>query len=145
MQSTDYPLTLFFDGRCPVCRTEMTMLGSRHRSRRLRFEDVHAEGFTPPAGATLADLLAAIHARTADGRIVVGVETLRLAYRAVGLGWLVAPTAWPLLRGPSERAYRWFARHRFEMPAWLGLAALGLRSRSTPCTDDKCGLSETQR
>ena len=28
----------------------------------------------------------------------VGMAVFRLAYRAVGLGWLVAPTGWPLLR-----------------------------------------------
>jgi hypothetical protein len=44
----------------------------------------------------------------------------------VGLGWLAAPTAWPLLRGPSERAYRWIARHRYRLPRWLGLASAAL-------------------
>lgn len=145
MQPDDYPLTLFHDGHCPVCRTEMHMLVGRDRARRPRFEDVHGDGFTPSAGTTPADLLTAIHARSADGRIVVGVETIRLAYRAVGLGWLVAPTAWPLLRGPSERAYRWFARHRFAMPAWLALAAFALRSRSAPCDDDACAMPEPRR
>jgi predicted DCC family thiol-disulfide oxidoreductase YuxK len=140
MTSATYPLTLFFDGQCPVCRTEMQSLRQRDTAGRLRFDDVRAEGFAVPAGTTLDHMLASIHARTADGRIVAGVETLRLAYRAVGLGWLVAPTTWPGLRGASERGYLWVARHRFAMPSWLGLAGLGLRSRKAHCTDSTCSL-----
>ena len=33
-----------------------------------------------------------IHAITADGRIVSGVEVFRLLYQAVGLGWVYAIT-----------------------------------------------------
>ena len=138
MNAKIYPLTLFYDAACPVCRTEMEALRQRDAAGRLRFEDVRAVRFAVPAGTTLDDMLTSLHGRTADDRLVVGVESLRLAYRAVGLGWLVAPTAWPLLRGPSERAYLWFARHRFAMPAWLGLAALGLRSRRAHCDDSTC-------
>ena len=118
-----YPLTLFFDSACPMCSAEMQALGVRDAFAHLRFADVHAEGFVPPAGTTMTALMEAIHGRTADGRVVVGVEALRLAYAAVGLGWIAAPTAWPLLRGASERAYRWVARHRYALPRWLGLAA----------------------
>ena len=138
MQTDTYPLTLFFDGRCPVCRAEMQSLRQRDAAGRLRFEDIRADGFVLPHGTTLEHMLNTLHGRTAGDRLVVGVETLRLAYGAVGLGWLVAPTAWPLLRGASERAYLWFARHRFSMPAWLGLAALGGRSRRAHCDDSTC-------
>ena len=138
MHANTYPLTLFYDAACPVCRTEMDALRRRDTAGRLRFEDVRADGFTVPAGTTLDRMLASLHGRTADDRLVAGVESLRLAYCAVGLGWLVAPTAWPLLRGPSERAYLWFARHRFAMPAWLGPAAFGLGSRQAHCDDSTC-------
>jgi predicted DCC family thiol-disulfide oxidoreductase YuxK len=138
MTSNDFPLTLFFDGACPMCRAEMTVLQRRDTAGRLRFADVHAADFAVPAATTPAAMLAAIHGRTADDRLVVGVETLRLAYRAIGLGWLVAPTDWPLLRGASERAYLWAARHRFALPAWLGLAAFALQPRRPDCTDTTC-------
>ena len=150
MTSDPYPLTLFFDSACPMCGAEMHALGARDALARLRFADVHAEGFVPPEGTTMATLMEAIHGRTADGRLVAGVEALRLAYAAVGLGWIAAPTAWPLLRGASERAYRWVARHRYALPRWLGLAA-GLRpseaatrraaeaaAQRARCTDSTC-------
>ena len=71
-------------------------------------------------------MLAAIHGVTVHGRWVVGVGALRLAYAAVGLGWLAAPTAWPWLRDPAERAYRWFARNRHAMPRWIAPALVSL-------------------
>src|SRR4051812_41178068 len=112
MNAANYPMTLFYDGRCPLCVREMRALRRRDRATRLHFVDVRAADFTVPSGATLDDMLAATHARTAQGRLVAGVETVRRAYEAVGLGWLLAPTAWRPLRGISERAYAWLARHR---------------------------------
>ena len=140
MNANNYPMTLFFDGRCPLCVREMRALRRRDRAARLRFVDVRAPGFAEPAGATLDDMLTAIHARTAQGRLVAGVETVRLAYEAVGLGWLLAPTAWGPLRGASERAYAWLARHRFAVPAWVALAAMGRRDREAVCDDAHCAL-----
>jgi predicted DCC family thiol-disulfide oxidoreductase YuxK len=140
MNANIYPLTLFFDGACPLCRHEMQSLRRRDRGGRLLFEDVRAPDFAGPAGVAPDDMLTSIHGRTADGRVVVGVETLRLAYGAVGLGWLVAPTAWAPLRRVSERAYLWLARHRFALPAWLGLAAFGGRRHRADCTDATCPL-----
>jgi len=138
MNARNYPMTLFFDGRCPLCVREMRALRRRDRAARLRFVDVRAPGFERPDGTTMDELLAAIHGRTAAGRLVAGVETVRLAYEAVGLGWLLAPTAWRPLRGASERAYAWLARHRVAVPAWLALAALGRRERAATCDDSHC-------
>lgn len=138
MNANNYPMTLFFDSRCPLCVREMRALRRRDRAARLRFADVRAPGFVVPPGATLDDMLTAIHARTASGGLVAGVETVRLAYEAVGLGWLLAPTAWRPLRGASDRAYAWLARHRFAVPAWLALAALGVRDRQAACDESHC-------
>jgi predicted DCC family thiol-disulfide oxidoreductase YuxK len=83
------------------------------RESKLRFIDITAENFSPDEyGHTLEELLARIHARRADGVIVDGPEVFRLALAAVGYGWTVAPTRWPLLRSVTEVTYRWFARNR---------------------------------
>jgi len=51
----------------------------------------------------------------------------RRAYAAVGFGWLVAPTRWPLVRPLADAAYRWFARNR-----------LRLTGRGEVCSADRC-------
>jgi len=113
MTSNTYPLTLFYDADCPVCSLEMDHLRARNRDGRLVFVDIAAPGFDPGAcGATLAQMDAEIHALRPDGTLIRGVEVLRLAYAAVGLGWVLQPTGWAPLRPLFDAGYRVFARHR---------------------------------
>lgn len=77
-----------------------------------------------------ARLLERIHLLDAGGQVHVGMAVFRLAYRAVGLGWLVAPTGWPLLRPLFDRLYGCFARHR------IGLG----RRFGRPCDSGSCRL-----
>jgi predicted DCC family thiol-disulfide oxidoreductase YuxK len=108
-----YPLTLFYDANCPVCALEMDHLRSRDSAGKLRFVDIAAPGFdTFPAGVGMAELDAEIHATRPDGSVLRGVEVLRLAYAAVGLGWVMRPTGWGPLRPLFDAGYRIFARHR---------------------------------
>ena len=108
-----YPLTLFYDAACPVCSLEMDHLRERDLAGRLIFVDIGAPGFDATAyGATLQAMNAEIHAKRPDGSMLKGVEVLRLAYDAVGLGWVLRASAWPLLRPAFDVAYRGFARHR---------------------------------
>jgi len=109
----NYPLTLFYDAACPVCSLEMDHLRERDAARRLVFVDIGAPGFDAAAhGVTLQAMNAEIHAKLPDGSMLKGVEVLRLAYEAVGLGWVLRASAWPLLRPAFDVAYRKFARHR---------------------------------
>jgi len=117
MQDTTCPLTLYYESACALCNGEMTNLMLRDTEGKLRFIDVSAAGFdSPPPGTTTADLLELIHAQTADGRVLSGVEVFRLAYHAVGLDWLVAPTTWPLLDRLADRLYPVLARNRHRIP-----------------------------
>lgn len=147
--SAIYPLTLLYDANCPVCSLEMDHLRERNHEGLLVFIDIHAAGFDPaPFGATLADMNAEIHARRADGEVIRGVQVLRLAYEAVGLGWVLRPTAWGPLRRLSEEGYRLFARHRMRISrhaAPLIGAIRELRARSTArrmrqCQGGACDL-----
>lgn len=115
----NYPLTLLYDSACPICKSEMDALRERDAQQgRLRFIDIAAPGFdAAPYGATLAQLNAVIHGVTPDGRVLSGVEVLRLAYAAVGLGWLLRPTGWPVLKPLFDRGYAVFARHRYGFSA----------------------------
>jgi predicted DCC family thiol-disulfide oxidoreductase YuxK len=113
MGRTVYPLTLFYDAGCAVCSLEMDHLRERNRSDRLRFVDISAPGFDPsPYGADLSAMDAQIHGLCADGTMLRGVDVLRLAYAAVGLGWVLQPTGWAPVKPLFDLGYRLFARHR---------------------------------
>ena len=117
---TIYPLTLYYESACALCNGEMTNLMLRNTDGKLRFVDVSAPGFnSPPPGTTLDDLLELIHAQKADGSVVRGVEVFRLAYRAVGLDWVVAATGWPILGPMADKLYPVIARNRHRIPRAL--------------------------
>ena len=123
-----YPLTMLIDGDCPLCSREVAWLSRRDRQGRLRFVDITADEFDPAEyGKTIDELMGSIHAVTPERETVTGVEVFRRAYRAVGLGWLVAPTAWPVLRPIFDQLYRIFARIRPR-----------LQPRSKGCETGRC-------
>lgn len=142
-----YPLTLFYDAACPVCSLEMDHLRERDHAGRLRFVDIGAPGFDAAThGATLQAMNAEIHARRADGSMLTGVEVLRLAYDAVGLGWVLRASAWPPLRPAFDSAYRLFARHRLAISraaapligALRGWRARRMAQRMHACSSGVC-------
>lgn len=109
-----WQIRLLLDGACPLCRREGAFLRRLDRGRgRLVVEDISAPGCDPGRyGLTRADALARIHGVLPDGTVLSGMEVFRRAYAAVGLGWLLAPTGWPLLRPVFDQLYAWFARNR---------------------------------
>lgn len=122
---------ILIDGQCPLCRQEGIFLRWLDRGRRrLIIEDISAPDFDPGKyGKTLDELMGQIHGMTRWGDMVSGMEVFREAYAAVGLGWLLAPTGWPILRQVSDKVYGWFARNR-----------LRLTGRGHTCESGRCRL-----
>lgn len=113
--------TLLYDSECPFCRREVDWLRRRAAGDRLAAIDIAAPTFDAGRfGLTLADVQARLHGITADGRIVTGMAAIRAAWRAVGLGWVLAPTGWPVLRPLADLGYRVFARYRVRLGRWFG-------------------------
>lgn len=114
-------LKLLYDGQCPFCCREVRWLTRWDRAGRLASEDVTAEGFDPLRyGLTQAEVMSVLHGVKPDGTIVKRMEAVREAYGTVGLGWLIAPTRLPLLRGLCDALYGLFARNRVGLGQWLG-------------------------
>ncbi len=112
---------LLFDGECPLCRREANFLRRRNRHGALAFEDIAAPDFDATIyHTTREELMGVIHGVFPDGRIVKKLEVFREAYRAVGLGWLLAPTGWPGLRRLADLGYEWFARNRISIGKVFG-------------------------
>lgn len=112
---------VLYDGECPFCRLEARWLGSWNRRGRLVLVDIAAAGFDPdPYGVTMPELMGTLHGFFPDGRQTRGMETFRQAYRAVGLGWVLAPTGWPVLRAVFDFCYKVFARHRVRFGRLVG-------------------------
>src|SRR4051812_9569840 len=116
--ATPWDVKLLYDGECPLCVREVQLLAFLNRTfhGRLALEDIAQPGFDASQyGRTFAALMGHIHAALPDGTLVTGMEAFRRCYAAVGLGALLAPTGWPLLRPLFDRAYSWFARNRLRI------------------------------
>lgn len=133
---TSPEFTIFIDGACPLCRREASLMARLDKGRgRLAFVDISAADFDAARyGTTLERTMATIHGLTADGRLVTGMEVFRRAYAAVGWGWVLAPTGWPVLRPVFDRLYAWFASRR-----------LSLTGRGNACPTGACAVRPGSR
>jgi predicted DCC family thiol-disulfide oxidoreductase YuxK len=123
------PFKLFYDGECPICRREVAWLKRRDRAGNLELQDIAVLGFDPARyGLTREEIMRVLHGVRPDGVVIRGMEAVREAYRAVGLGWLLVPTRLPGLSALSDFFYGWFARNR---------RALG-RLLEPNCSDEQC-------
>lgn len=145
--SSTYPMTIYYESACPLCNAEMSNLMLRNTRGLLRFEDVSAPGFNDmPTGTTMNDLLDLIHAQKADGSVIKGVEVFRMAYEAVGLGWVTAATRWPVIGPLADRVYPVLARNRHRLPRPLVALLFETAARRAAeraaergrCTQDTC-------
>jgi predicted DCC family thiol-disulfide oxidoreductase YuxK len=124
-----FAIKVLYDAECPLCAREIAFLRRRDRRAAIAFEDIAAPGFDATRyGLDQTGVMSRIHGVLPDGTVIEGVEVFRRLYTAIGLGWLVAPTRWPLLRGLFDRAYQVFARNRLR---WTGRA-------DAACTRESC-------
>lgn len=127
-----WELKLLYDGGCPLCRREAEWLARRSRDGRLVIENIAAADFDPTRyGKTLDELMEVMHGVRPDGSLLTRVAVFREAYRLTGLGWLLAPTAWPGLRWLADWGYERFARNRLRIGRWLG---------AEDCTEGRCAV-----
>jgi predicted DCC family thiol-disulfide oxidoreductase YuxK len=139
-----WPLTLYFDGDCPLCAREIKLLRSHALAHsttyatqaRLQLVDMSAEGFDAPAiGFTYEQMQSVLHARFGDGTWVTGLDATLWSWRAAGLGAWAAPLSWRPLRPLLNLGYRFFCRWRPHL-AWLPHP-----DGSRRCRDDRCAIS----
>ena len=111
-----YDIEVFYDGGCPLCLREITMLRRWDRQSKIRFTDIDAADFQPAAvGKSYEELMAQMHGRLADGTWVQGVEVFRQLYAAVGFVRLTALSRLPLISQVLNLGYSVFARNRLRL------------------------------
>lgn len=128
-------LTVFYDGHCPLCVTEMRHLARFDHQRLLHLQDLHAPGFRqryPHIDPVAADRI--LHGQRADGTLLYGLDVTCLAWRLVGRHRWLQVLRWPGIRWVADRAYLGFARYR------QGLAYL--LTGQARC--ERCDLSRDQ-
>jgi predicted DCC family thiol-disulfide oxidoreductase YuxK len=134
----DYPLTLLYDGACPLCVLEMERLMTRNERGQLRFVDAAEFNFDPKQyGVRREALMRVIHGVKPDGSIVQGIEAIRLAYAGVGLNAVAWLLGVPMIDKLATWAYPYVADNRYVISRqfrWL----IDALKRPQSCTDGNC-------
>jgi predicted DCC family thiol-disulfide oxidoreductase YuxK len=76
------PLTVWFDGACPLCTREIALMRRLDRAGRIEFVDVAEAGASCPIDPAV--LLARFHARE-DGVMLSGAAAFAAMWRAIPL------------------------------------------------------------
>jgi len=116
------PLTVLYDGACPLCRREIGLyrgLKPLHPDSRVCFTDVNDTALPLPSETTREQLLAQFHVRERNGELLSGARAF-LALWAVlpGWRWLALAGRLPGAVWVMERCYQLFLRWRPTLQRW---------------------------
>ena len=105
--------TVYYDGSCPICRTEIAFMRRRDTGGRVEFADIAADPTVLPPELPADRAMARFHVRGADGTLREGAAGFAAMWAELPalrpLAWLArVPGVLPVL----ERLYRAFLRVR---------------------------------
>jgi predicted DCC family thiol-disulfide oxidoreductase YuxK len=116
-----YPITIYFDGSCKLCSSEINNLVARDKHGGILLVDCSPVDFDDRGlPANREAMMNMIHARDAAGEWLRGVDVFIAAYRAADLNFVSRMLAHRWIKPLAARGYPWVVRNRF----WL--SKLGL-------------------
>jgi predicted DCC family thiol-disulfide oxidoreductase YuxK len=114
-------LTIFYDGRCPLCQAEIVFLSRKNQAELLHFVDINSQLFQPEqVGISCEKALSEMHGLYEDGELIVGVEVFAQSYKRVNLkllSWIFSRT---ILRSTLNVGYKVFAKNRHFISKTIG-------------------------
>lgn len=99
-QAATWKIKLLYDSECPLCMREVNFLRKKDNGRGLvAFTDIAADDYRPENNGDIdfATAMGRIHAVLPNGVVIKNVEVFRQVYAALGMGWIYAPTGWPII------------------------------------------------
>ena len=129
-------LTIFYDGGCPLCVSEMRHLSQLDRGQKICLENIYADDFSqrfPHINQQKADKI--LHGQLASGEMIYALDVTYQAWSLVGKRHWVAPLRWPLVKQAAHLFYLLFARYRAPISRLL--------TGSDRC--ELCSISREQR
>ncbi len=113
------PLTVLYDGACPLCRREIGIYRGLRPNAPVSFTDVSDAAQPLPPGTTRELLLARFHVRSQDGQLLSGAQAFIALWAALpGWRWLALAGRLPGAARAMERLYRFFLRWRPALQRW---------------------------
>lgn len=123
-------VTLYYDGACSLCTREMNIL-NKYADASLCLQDIHTLNDSELKYIdrqdkakdipSKKDLLLYLHAKTEDGRWVIGADANVLAWQYTKFGMFFKVLRWPLVAPIVDWIYDIWAKQRFERNKERGL------------------------
>ncbi len=133
MKEPKFPVTVFYDGACIVCSTEIEHYREKDSHDRLILVDISRVDFDPDHyGKTRDDLMGRLHVLDRDGVFYMGLDAFPVIWQALPgriyrvLSFLVTL---PGLHSLFQVVYQLFARYRKYLP-----------KRKHSCKSERCSL-----
>lgn len=120
-----WKVNLLYDGDCPLCVREVNFLQKKDAGRGIvKFTDIADLNYSAEenGGVDFETAMGRIHAVMADGTVVKNVEVFQKVYDAIGIGWMYAPTKWPVIGPLVNKVYDLWADKRLAMTGRASLA-----------------------
>ncbi|MEM5474301.1 DUF393 domain-containing protein [Hoeflea sp. AS60] len=130
------PLSVWYDGDCPVCRQEVALYSRIDRDSQIDWIDIVALADSElPAGKSRQDLLGRFHARETNAPWHIGVDAFAAIWQRLPvLKWFAFLFRTPLIRQLAQIAYlgflRWQRHHRARRTRQEGFVACSREGKS---------------
>lgn len=140
-----WKINLLYDGECPLCLREVNFLQKKDAGRGLvKFTDIADLNYNPAENGNVdfETAMGRIHAVRADGTVVKNVAVFQEVYDAIGIGWMYAPTKWPIIGPIVNKIYDLWADKRLAVTGRPSLEkVITQRAEQKACLDkDRCRL-----
>lgn len=110
-------MTVYYDGTCHLCSSEMKNLMLRNTEGRVAFVDAAAPDFEAATlGVTQEAVMNALHVRLASGEWLIAIPAFERLYGTLGLPRVAAALRRPTLAAIAGRLYPWVVRNRHRLP-----------------------------
>ncbi|MBU2881452.1 DUF393 domain-containing protein [Psychrosphaera sp. B3R10] len=134
-------MTIFYDGQCPLCSSEMRHLKQHDTHDVINLVDLHQQDFAKHyPDIEFSKAMAILHGRYQD-KILLGLEVTHRAWTLVGKGFWVAPLNWPIIKPISHWVYLVVAKYR--QPISAVLANL-FNIKTDTCQNGACNAKATK-
>ncbi len=109
-----YPITIYFDGSCKLCSSEINNLVARDKHSAILLVDCSPVDFDDRGlPANRETMMNVIHAQDAAGEWLRGVDVFIAAYQAADMNFVSSMLAHRWVKPLAVRAYPWVVRNRF--------------------------------
>jgi predicted DCC family thiol-disulfide oxidoreductase YuxK len=141
----NWAINLLYDGDCPLCVREVNFLRQKDRGRGLvKFTDIADNAYDPAenGGIDFETAMGRIHAVRADGTVVKNIEVFRQVYDVLGIGWIYAPTQWPIIGALVDWLYSLWADWRLALTGRPSLQTIVAerQQRQLDGCEDRCQI-----